>query len=356
VDVGTIGSADGRYAFLGWSARQGAAGWKAGIDVVDLASATVVGSTPLLVTEPGGTGGRLSTRIAPRIAVAPSGDRILVSSFWYVEDSSTATPPSGTDHWTAVFSGHSIGPMTPAGSTAGVNCGEFESGLIDATKSWALCAASDSRLVVERRTLDGTTVDRTAVPSMSNRLDGRSLLVRQGDRLFMWDPIAARLTRFDLASGKVDGATGSADVPSTSPLDSVAALGRQLGRWMAPPAMAKAILDPALVVSADGSRVYALGIDALNDTGGGSTGIYVFDVASLTAVGHWTPTADLASLAIAPDGASLYAIGQAGVDARGHSSADDASITVYDTADGSVRLIAGRLGSDSLFFPGPIVR
>ena len=32
------------------------------------------------------------------------------------------------------------------------------------------------------------------------------------------------------------------------------------------------------------------------------------------------------------------------------------SITVYDTGNGSVRLIAGRLGSDSLWFPGPVAR
>jgi hypothetical protein len=111
------------------------------------------------------------------------------------------------------------------------------------------------------------------------------------------------------------------------------------------------------VVSADGSRVYALGIGAPNGSGdSGSSGVYAFDGKSLAVIGHWTPTADFFSLALAPDGGSLYASGQAGVDTSGHSSADEASITVYDTADGSVRLIAGRLGSDSLFFPGPIAR
>jgi hypothetical protein len=357
VDIAASGSSDGRYAFVSWSARQGGAGWKSGIDVVDLASATVVSSTPLAVAEPAGAGGRLSTRIAPRIALAPSGNRILVSSFWFVEDASAATPPSGMDHWTAPFARNAIGPMTPAGSTASSSCGEVDSGLIDATTYWVVCSASSGGLAIERRTLDGTTIDRTAVSSTSSPLDGGALLARLGDRLYLWDPIAAHLTRFDLATGKVASATGIADASETSPLDAVAMLGQQIGRWMAPPAMAKSILEPALVVSADGSRVYALGIGAPNASGdSGSTGVYAFDATSLAAIGHWTPTADFFSLALAPDGGSLYASGQAGVDAGGHSSVDEASITVYDTADGSVRLIAGRLGSDSLFFPGPIAR
>jgi hypothetical protein len=183
------------------------------------------------------------------------------------------------------------------------------------------------------------------------------MFVRQGDRLFMWDPIVARLARIDLRTGVVDGATGTAAVPAMSPLDAVASVGRQIGRWLAPPAAAKVLLQPALVASADGTRIYGLGVDGLGgDGGGGSRGIFAFDPRSLEPVGHWAPTADLTSLAISPDGRFVYAAGQEGVDAAGHQAAYPASVTVYDTTDGSVRLIAGNLGSVGLFFPGPTAR
>jgi hypothetical protein len=188
-------------------------------------------------------------------------------------------------------------------------------------------------------------------------MDPGAMLLRQGDGLFFWDPFAARLTRFDLQSGALSGATGTADVPATSPLDALGAVGRQLGRWMAPPAAAKVLLEPAIVASPDGTRIYAIGIDSpTRDGAGGSSGIYAFDARSVSSIGHWPPTADFISLAIGADGRFVYAIGQPGVDARGTTSGADASITVFDTADGSVNLIAGRLGGESLLFPGAIVR
>ncbi len=169
--------------------------------------------------------------------------------------------------------------------------------------------------------------------------------------------MSARLTRFDLRTGVLDGATGIAFDRPSSPLDVLAGVGRQLGKWMAPPAAAKMFLEPAMVVSTDGTRVYALGMDALGPDGGaGSHGVYAFDADSLQPLGHWAPTADLASLAISPDGRFVYAAGQSGVDATGSPANYQASVTVYDTADGSVRLIAGDLGGDGLFFPGPVAR
>ena len=125
---------------------------------------------------------------------------------------------------------------------------------------------------------------------------------------------------------------------------------------MAPPVAAKIFLEPALVASPDGSRIYGLGIEApIGESGGASRGVYVFDASSLDPLGHWAPTADLVSLAISPDGQFVYAAGQAGVDATGASAPYQASITVYATADGSVRLIAGALG-DGLVFPGGTTR
>jgi hypothetical protein len=353
VDARATASADGRYAFVGWSERHGKSGWTAGVDVVDLVNGKVVGSKPLAITEPAGAGGRASIRTAPQVTIDPSGGVVLIASFWYVDDPSP-TPPSGSDHWTASFDGGAVGTLTPAGSVATQTCGEFDSGPIDPSTYYVICMSLDGQRVIERRHSDGTTIDQTPFPGTSA---GLALDVRQGDRLFVWDPVAARLTRFDLRTGVLDGATGTALQPSTSPLDVLAGVGRQLGQWMAPPAAAKVFLEPALVVSTDGTRIYGLGVDAFGGDGsGGSRGIYAFDAASLEPIAHWPPTADFASLAISPDGRFVYAAASSGVDATGSLAPYGASITVYDTTDGSVRLIAGNLGGDALFFPGLIAR
>jgi hypothetical protein len=77
----------------------------------------------------------------------------------------------------------------------------------------------------------------------------------------------------------------------------------------------------------------------------------------MTSVGHWDPTADFVALAVGPDGRFLYVSGLPRVDAAGQSRpAQQASITVFDAADGSVRLIAGQLGGALLKFLGPTLR
>jgi hypothetical protein len=92
-----------------------------------------------------------------------------------------------------------------------------------------------------------------------------------------------------------------------------------------------------------------------NGEANGSRGVFVFDATTLEQIGHWQPTADLTSIAISPDGASLYAAGQPGYDATGVASRDAASITVFATADGTVRLTAPRLGTEQVTFPGPML-
>jgi hypothetical protein len=86
----------------------------------------------------------------------------------------------------------------------------------------------------------------------------------------------------------------------------------------------------------------------------GSAGVYVFDAATLDPITVWQPTADYVSVAVSADGKLVYAAGLPGVDAVGRIKlAQQASITVFDTSDGSVRLIAGQLGGDALSFLGP---
>jgi DNA-binding beta-propeller fold protein YncE len=119
---------------------------------------------------------------------------------------------------------------------------------------------------------------------------------------------------------------------------------------------AKSFLFGSVVVSPDGTRVYAIGIKQGIDEDdlSGSAGVFVFDPASMTAIGAWRPTADYVSIAVSRDGRYLYAAGLPSVDALGRRRPEQkASITVFDTRDGSVRLIAGALDGDLITFLTP---
>lgn len=102
-----------------------------------------------------------------------------------------------------------------------------------------------------------------------------------------------------------------------------------------------------------GSRLYALGIGQGDPAAAGSTGIFVFDTTTLAPLDHWAPTADFVSLAVSGDGRFVYAAGAPGVEASGRPAQVDASITVYDANDGSVRLVAGQMVTDDLLFVTP---
>jgi len=171
-----------------------------------------------------------------------------------------------------------------------------------------------------------------------------------GTKLYVWDPGTGTVTRVDLASGEQTTGKGIASA-DTGPLTA-------LGNWLAPATEAKSWLRGALAISPDGSRIYAIGIkQAVGDRDvAGSAGVFVFDAATLEPITIWQPTADYVSVAVSADGSLVYAAGLPGVDARGGVKiAQQASITVFDTSDGSIRLIAGQLGGDALSFLTPTI-
>ena len=64
VDAGTSVSDDGRFAFVGWSVRDGE-DWKAGLDVVDIGSGEVVTTVPVPLANPDVKTDRPIIRVAP---------------------------------------------------------------------------------------------------------------------------------------------------------------------------------------------------------------------------------------------------------------------------------------------------
>ncbi len=348
VDAHASLSADGRFAFLGWAAREGVDGWKLGIDSIDVAAGRIVGSSELPQLASAIKDGRPVIRLAPVVDLAPSGRSVLVSDFWFALGDQES-PPSGFDHWSASFDGSSVAAFAPTRSTKTDSCLELAEGSVDASSWWEVCSTNGTARF-DRVSVDGTLVGSTPLPPYDGL--GGLLVDPDGKDLYLWSPVGKTLTRIDIASGTVSSVTAKITAATSDP---VADLAHAIGRWIAPPVVAKVMVDPGLVLSPDGTRIFALAADMGNGEAVSSQGVFAFDAATLEQVAHWPPTADLTSIAISPDGAWLYAAGQPGFDAGGKATGDPASITVYATTDGSVRLTAGRLGYESVSFSGPVL-
>jgi hypothetical protein len=199
--------------------------------------------------------------------------------------------------------------------------------------------------VIRRLGPDNSLLGDVRIPGSSGIDTDPTAVSADGSTLYVWDPSTEVLTRVDLASGDKTSGKGIA-AADPGPLAA-------LGTWLAPVAAAKSWLHGALVVSPDGSRVYAIGIKegASERDMAGSTGVFVFDAATLEPTTIWQPTADYVSIAVSADGKLVFAAGLPGVDAAGRNKiTQQASITIFDAGDGSVRLIAGQLGGDALTF------
>lgn len=344
-------SADGRYGFVGWSARAHPA-WKNGIVVVDLQDGSVVSRLELA---DGSTGGGDSRRVvvAPRVIGSAGSDGLLIARAWYEWSppaSENARYSFGSDVFRVRFSGgqwSGLEPLTTAGT-----CGDYvlRGGALADGGAWLACSRDGSTSTTIRRlAADGTQLGDSSVPGPGGIDGDLTVLSPDGMSVFAWNPSSATLTKVDLATGKTRTGHGPTARVESDPLAA-------FGAWLAPTAAAKSLLRGAIVVSPDGSRVYAIGIKASGDERepSGSTGVFVFDATTLEDVGHYPATADFVSLALSRDGQFLYAAGMPGVDASGRPRRTQAaSITVFSTADGNVRLVAGQLGSGLITFNSP---
>ena len=337
-DVSATVSPDGRFGLIGWSHREGAAGWRLGADVLDLASLETVSSTEFLLDEPVAIDGRFRARSAPIVRLSPTGDRIVMTSKWFI-DAPDKWLTTGADHWLASFDGRSIGALAEAGSTNNEDCFEADAGPIDVRGAvddavfYEECVLPDRPTVVRRIAADGRVVSSTDMPGALGNFDG-TIAPPTGDAVYLWNPFETVLSKVDLRTGELS--VGAPQHPNPT------------GRTTS---------NSLIVVSADGTRVYTLGVEPEGSASAASAGVFVFDASTLTPVGHWAPEGDLSSIAVSDDGRHVYAAASGGVSARGNPGPEfGASITAYDTSDGSVAVLAGRLGVYDLALGDPICR
>lgn len=326
VGVTAEASPDGRFGLIGWIRRDGAAGWQLGADVLDLETLATVATTEFELNEPAVVNDAARIRQPPIVRLAAAGDRILITSNWFVYPDSVM-PSLGADHWLASFDGRSIGALANAGRTNNDDCFEVDAGLIDVAGAvddavyYQECAFPDRPTTVRRVAADGRLVSSTEIPGALGNIDG-TVAPPAGDALYLWNPFETVLSKVDLRTGELS-----------------------VGESQRPNPTGRTTSNDLVVVSADGTRVYALGVESENPETADSTGVYAFDASTLAALGHWAPMAALESIAVSNDGRHVYAAATGGVSATGNPGPEfGASITAYDTSDGSIAVIAGRLG------------
>jgi DNA-binding beta-propeller fold protein YncE len=345
---------DPRYAYVGWAARDHPV-WKAGIIVVDVETGTIV-QRVALPDRSDGEGDSRTAAVAPGVVGLAGDGRLLVVAPWYRWSPAMSQNPTfhvGSDVFAATADAGSLGALAPF--AAGAQCGDqvMRAGALPDGGTWLACLGAGGSQTIVRRIAAAGTVNETRVAGggdLGSDALGTSTISPDGRHLYAWDPIAGTLNGVDLVTGTVTSGLAST-AAGAGPLAA-------LGRWLTPTAAAKVFLSSGIAVSPDGSRVYVLGLEpgaASSHDFGGSTGIFVFDAATLAQVGHWNPTADYVSLAVSADGRFVYAAGGPGTTSGGTAGVAAASVTVFEASTGTVRLIAGQLGHALLLFPATTV-
>ena len=341
-------SEGGRYGFIGWSGRADSV-WRSGVLVVELLNGEIVSEITLPDVT---TGDDDSRRVlnAPRVVGSAGANGLVLGRSWYEftpPDSDSAVYSFDTEAFRTSFIGGVLSDLAAVPGMAG--CGDtvrFGGELADGG-TWVACSRGGAfRTTVRRVAGDGAILPDVLVTGEEGIDGDATALSRDGNTLFAWDPASARLTRIDLATGGTTTGEGLVVRPESGPLAA-------LGRWLAPVAAAKSFLRSSVIVAPDGARVYAIGVKAgaENPDIVGSAGVFAFDATTLELIDIYPPTADFVSVAIGADGRFVYAAGLPGVDALGRSrGGQGASVSVFDTTDGSTRLIAGQLGIGRITF------
>jgi hypothetical protein len=342
------GPVDGT-ALIGWTVHAHPV-WKSGVDVVDLAAGTILQHLAL----PSRNDGEGTLRVSPDgprpVGIDGNGD-LLLEQTWSSWSPPQATNPDyhfGADVFSAHPSGRTLSDAMPFDAARECGSDIFIAGARPSGGTWLACESATGAQTNLRLIDPNGSVNDTTIRGGVGLGEGTASDVSPDGRwLYLWDATSLELTRVSLQDGTSKTVTGS----STAALDPLTAL----GRWLAPPAAAKILLAPGMAISPDGGKVYALGVDPtpINRSGfAGSTGILVFDAASMTQVGRWTPTADFVSIAVNADGSQVYALGASEVSADGSQDTQPASATVFDASTGAVRAISGNLGQGFLTFTG----
>ena len=363
-------SPDRRKAFVAVAVRA-PGGWTISVEAIDLWRGTSIGRKDIgfvAVTPPTaddvnqGYGTWLG---GPSLRLSPEGDRLLISH-WLDKNTATSYERQALSVSVIDVAASSRGTGPPGAATALggditasiPTCGWLQWLTNDSILGmcWREGEPSPGEAPVEVTTfgLDGSRLAGIDyAPDTENWL-AEPVLDVANRRVYLWSPLGHQFDTIDLDSGRLESLTVEPDV------DLVAPDGRI--DWAAQsPAWATMYSDympwsiPALLPDPRGSRIFAVGMREGQEDGRGQTsassGIWVFDTATLELVDHWPAAASYSGLGLSRNGRWLYAISQGGSDAEGNPSGWPPAVTIHDATDGRFVMQLAGFGTDqSLLF------
>ena len=354
-------SPDGRTALVVAGQRE-RGGWSFVATSIDLATGTVLGTTPLgrkEMPKPGpsalpstasdGTPTQLQTDVyGPQIRRSPDGRHALVWTTLqqYTQDTSLLTEVFG---WSVgLDSGGNVVGSAPAPGISSIPpyCGGM--GFIDDATFAAVCAvnsddSSPPAWALDRLDADGNSLGTLPLPGTTNWYT-EPIFDLANRIIWLWDPNGLVLHRIELDSNRittqaydalVERSDGSALPPDHQP-DLVRANSSlyQDVSW-------------DMAAAPDGSRLYLVGFDAAKQSERGnqvSAGIFVVDPGTLALLDRWDPDAQYFAVQPIDDGSIVVAAGAPAVDADGTAVPWQASLTFHDATDGRILLRLGQMG------------
>lgn len=366
-------SPDGRYLQLARAVAD-ETNWTLGLDTIQLDDLAITARLEL------GTLPRLDRmRLqVPVVRVTPDGRHVRVAVRWWAEEGTDGTLGSGGwSERTWLLAADDAGGLVtvratePAPTDVPDRCDGEDWATPDRYVLVCRRVATDTIVpFVRLETLEGGVSEiPMGEPVGRDRVDW--LLDRRSGALYRWSPWTHALVRLDIAAStvgaartavvdpsRVDTPGGRDDAPDLAPgLPPITAPATGDRRWSTLISLAEHPDVSRIAGSTDGTRIFVLGVRAAGPgnpggrDGTASTGIWVFDSATLALVDRWSPNALYDSIAVTPDGTHVVAAGVPGRTADGRTAAWSSSLTFHDAATGRVDIVLGDVLDVSGFRP-----
>jgi hypothetical protein len=336
VQIDSAVSPDGTLLALGLAVRKPPV-WERSVVLVDLARGAAVQSVAL-PSEPSRdkpplAGPRFAG--APRVQFAPDGRHVAITT--------EAGGAGSADPWPSVTVvaplagdriGHlaELGGLVPAAAAAGVSCAAWAPRFADSHTIYSPCyGPSGTTGVVVVDVARGSPI---VVPLGQNPpAFGATLFDPRSNSVYVWDPFNGRIVRVDVRAVRVvAAATVASPTAALNPLD---ALRRAVSSWIAPSTDAKILLEPALALSADGTRLFLVASSNSDPSTGAVRTIHVVDAQSLEPIDTWAADPDIVSIAVRGDALLVASTTPPATDSAGR----DATVTIRDATSGQVRAV-----------------
>lgn len=325
----------------------------AALEPPDLPSRSPVGSGPPVEPTPGEPDSPIETYLdGPHVRVAPGGQFAFVWVVAQTQDPNGASAAAVHAWRVGLDRDGSIGKFAPAPAfgTLPPFCG-----------SLGFAAADRAAFLCPQFLLDGTGNEQgwilgTIEPNGegAHELDlaptdgsyfAAPLFDRANGLIYVWNP-------FDLAMSRIDADTLAIETVTIDPgaraSGGIGASGDLGAVWDDGDSATLQYGYGQLAGARDGSRIYALGYaqpSSFEPMYPASRGVFVFDRSTLALLDRWAPAANYVTIAATGDG-HVVAGGMPGFDESGREAPWDASLTIYDAADGRLLARFGRLGQD----------